>query len=244
MNLPDLPPEFLELLKTIKGKRSKIVVDHILKYGFITTEDLEQLYGYKHPPRAIRDVREQGIPLESFSVKNRDGLTIGAYRFGDPAQVRQQQLTGRQPIPKAFKQQLLRANVSKCSICGGNFEARYLQVDHRIPYEIAGDTINLEMSEFMLICASCNRAKSWSCEHCPNWHNEKSPTICQTCYWANPTHYDHIARQPIRRLDIIWADAEVEIFDAIKKSAETYGESLPDYVKHLLEKQFKSKQGE
>ncbi len=244
MNLPNLPPEFLELLKTIKGKRSKIVIDHILKHGFITTEDLEQLYGYKHPPRAVRDVREQGIPLESFSVKNRDGLTISAYRFGDPTQARQRQLTGRQPIPKVFKQALIEAHGSKCSICGGNFEGRYLQVDHRVPYGIAGDIVGLEIHEFMLVCASCNRAKSWSCEHCPNWYGEKSPAICQTCYWANPTHYDHIAGQPIRRLDIIWADEEVEIFDAIKKSAETYGESLPNYVKRLLEKQFKSKQGE
>ncbi len=244
MNPSNLPQEFLGRLQAVKGKRSKIVVDHILKHGFITTEDLEQLYGYKHPPRAVRDVREQGIPLESFSVKNRDGLTISAYRFGDPSQARQQQLTGRRVIPKAFKQTLIETHESKCSICGGNFEGRYLQVDHRIPYEIAGDTIDLELTEFMPVCASCNRAKSWSCEHCPNWHDPKSPAICQTCYWANPTQYNHIARQSIRRLDIIWADDEVEIFDAIKKSAETYGESLPDYVKKLLEKQFKSKQGE
>lgn len=244
MNPENLPQEFLERLRAIKGKRSKIVVDHILKHGFITTEDLAQLYGYKHPPRAIRDVREQGIPLESFSVKNRDGLTISAYRFGDPALVRQGQLTGRRVIPKAFKQALIEAHRAKCSICGGNFEGRYFQVDHRVPYEIAGEAAGLEITEFMLVCASCNRAKSWSCEHCPNWHDEKSPTICQTCYWANPTQYDHIARQAIRRLDIIWADEEIEIFDAMKKSAETYGESLPNYVKKLLEKQFKSKQGE
>ena len=51
--------ELENLLKKVQGKRSKIVVNHILKYGKITTEELESKYGYKHPPRAARDVREQ-----------------------------------------------------------------------------------------------------------------------------------------------------------------------------------------
>ncbi len=80
MTKPSLPRDFLELLKKIKGKRARIVVDHILEHGFITTEDLESRYGYKHPPRAVRDVRDQGVPLETFSVKNAEGRTIAAYR--------------------------------------------------------------------------------------------------------------------------------------------------------------------
>lgn len=57
-----LPPEFLTKLKSITAKRAKTVIDHILKHGFITTEDLSTTYGYDHGPRAARDVREQGIP--------------------------------------------------------------------------------------------------------------------------------------------------------------------------------------
>jgi hypothetical protein len=56
------PEKFLERLRSITSKRPKIVIDHILKHGFITTEELEKEYGYKHPPRAARDVREQGVP--------------------------------------------------------------------------------------------------------------------------------------------------------------------------------------
>jgi hypothetical protein len=239
----NLPPEFLELLKNIKGKRSKIVIEHILEHGFITTEDLEQLYGYKHPPRAVRDVREQGVPVESFSVKNSKGLTISAYRFGDFREARQDKLKGRRVIPKAFKQQLIEINQSKCTVCSGNFEARYFQVDHRIPYEVTGDAeTRWSIDEFMLLCASCNRAKSWSCEHCPNWQIEKSVEICSTCYWANPTHYNHLAMLPIRRLDIIWEGSEAKIFDEIRQQATDAGKSMSDYVKILLERQFK--QGE
>ena len=52
------PTGFLKLAESITNKRAKIVIDHILKHGFITTEDLEKTYGYNHPPRAARDVRE------------------------------------------------------------------------------------------------------------------------------------------------------------------------------------------
>ena len=47
--------EFLDLLKSVTAKRPKTVIDHILQYGFITTEDLKNKYGYNHPPRAVRD---------------------------------------------------------------------------------------------------------------------------------------------------------------------------------------------
>jgi hypothetical protein len=64
------PKKFIQQCKAITAKRPKTVIDHILKYGFITTEELKDKYGYNHPPRAARDVREQGIPLETFRVES------------------------------------------------------------------------------------------------------------------------------------------------------------------------------
>jgi len=58
MTIPKYPLKFLKKLKTIKKKRAKTVIDHIVKKGFITTEELEKKYEYNHPPRAARDVRE------------------------------------------------------------------------------------------------------------------------------------------------------------------------------------------
>lgn len=37
------PKEFLEYAQSITNKRAKVVIDHILAHGFITTEDLEKL---------------------------------------------------------------------------------------------------------------------------------------------------------------------------------------------------------
>ena len=220
------PKEFLERLKAIKSKRPKTVIDHILKHGFITTEELEQKYGYKHPPRAARDVREQGIPLETFRVKNEEGRTIAAYRFADPSTVRSDKLGGRKVFSKEFKDGLIQETNGRCSVCREQYEDRYLQVDHRIPYEITGDINHAgrNLSEYMLLCGSCNRAKSWSCEHCANWLEEKSPEVCQSCYWAHPESYKHIALRVVRRLDIVWAEHEVEVYERLRRRVETLDE--------------------
>lgn len=52
----EYPEEFLKLLQAVTNKRARIVIDHILEHGFVTTEELKTKYGYDHPPRAARDV--------------------------------------------------------------------------------------------------------------------------------------------------------------------------------------------
>ena len=156
MSKQNLPDELIERLKSVKGKRSRVVVDHILEHGAITTEELEKKYGYSHPPRAARDVREQGIPLETFRVTSSDGRIIAAYRFGDLTQIEGGRLGGRTVFSKQFKDALYEESGGACAICSGKFENRYLQIDHRTPYEIAGDDTPLEQktSNFMLLCGS------------------------------------------------------------------------------------------
>ena len=234
----EYPEEFLELLGFVKGKRARIVIDHILEHGFITTEELEVKYGYKHPPRAARDVREQGIPLETFQAKNAEGRVIAAYRFGDLSNIQRDKLGGRKIFSKKFKRGLVEKSGAKCFICLEEYEGRYLQVDHRTPYEISGDFDGAERSpeDYMLLCGSCNRAKSWSCEHCANWLEEKSPEICSSCYWAHPESYKHIALRPIRRLDLVWTGHEVEVYERLRQRVEMMHDSLPDYVKSVIQR--------
>lgn len=232
---PDLPQEFLELLKTIRGKRARIVIEHILEHGFITTEDLEQRYGYKHPPRAIRDVREQGIPIETYSIKTTEGKTIAAYRLGEFAGVVTGRIGGRRSYPRSLKKLLLDGTGSKCAVCSQSYQVRYLQIDHRVPYEVAGDTgLDYDPEEFMLLCGSCNRAKSWSCEHCTNWRITKDPDICKSCYWGSPNSYNHIALQSIRRIDLVWYESEVIDYDRLKAHAPDH--ELAEFIKSILRK--------
>ena len=227
------PPEFLERLRAVSGLRPRRVIDHILQHGLITTEELRTIYGYNHPPRAARDVREQGIPLETFKVKDEQGRSIGAYRFADPSMVRADMIGGRRAFSKGFKDQLLQASNSRCYVCSQIYEGRYLQIDHRVPYEVSGELTSGErmLPDYMLLCGSCNRAKSWSCEHCPNWLEEKSMDICNACYWGRPESYRHIAL----RVDVVWTEDEVEHYERLRERAEALGRTMPDYVKSVLE---------
>ena len=104
--IPKYHKQIKQLLKEISNKRARIVVEHIMEHGFVTTGELEKKYGYNHPPRAARDVREFGIPLETFRVKHSDGRTIAAYRFGDLTQIQMGRLQGRQTFPKKLKDAL------------------------------------------------------------------------------------------------------------------------------------------
>lgn len=232
-----LSAEFLARLKAVTAKRPRTVIDHILKHGHITTEDLKEKYGYNHPPRAAKDVRDEGIPLETFSVKGSDGRTIAAYRFGDPSAVRRGFLGGRRAFSKAFKAALVEANGSRCHICFQEYEERYLQIDHSVPYEVVGDANfdENDLDSYMLLCGSCNRAKSWSCEHCNNWIGKKSPKVCAVCYWASPEVYEHVAMQDSRRLDLVWSGKETHTYDALKSKADASREPMPDYVKRVLQ---------
>ena len=78
----------VELLNSVTAKRPRTVIRHILKPGFITSEELKDLYGYNHPPRAIRAVREYGIPVITYRVVGKDGRNIAAYRFGNPTNIK------------------------------------------------------------------------------------------------------------------------------------------------------------
>ena len=233
-----LSKELLERLAAVTDKRPKTVIDHILKHGHITTQELRDKYGYNHPPRAAKDVRDQGSPLETVRVKGEDGRSIAAYRFADLSKIRRGFLGGRQVFSKAFKAVLLEATESRCHICLNEFEERYLQIDHRVPYEVAGDVQfdERDAASYMLVCGSCNRAKSWSCEHCRNWKETKSPKTCQECYWASPESYKHIALVEARRLDLMWTAKETDVFDRLQNSATASKESMPEYVKKILKR--------
>jgi HNH endonuclease len=233
----EYPEEFLKKLRAVTAKRPKTVIDHILKHGHITTEELKEKYGYNHPPRAARDVREHGIPLEMFKVTGGDGRQIAAYRFGDPSEVRGATLAGRKVFSKLFKKPLVDRDGEQCAICSTEYDERYLQVDHCIPYEVAGDPPgDPKPEDHMLLCGSCNRAKSWSCEHCPNWIKDKKPAVCETCYWASPTDYTHVATLQIRRLDLTGTGKETAEFDKLAKASRKLKIELPEFVKQILRK--------
>jgi hypothetical protein len=241
-DIPKTPADTLDevmlaLCRSVEAKRARTVIDHILKFGIITNEELSELYGYDHPPRAIRDVRENGIPLITHNVISpKTGRRMGAYTFDDVLKIKAGRIGGRKAFSKQFKRELIAVYGSRDTITSETMNERYLQIDHRIPYEVAGDDIGpLDPRDFMLLDASSNRAKSWSCEHCDNFLTKHDPTICRTCFWAFPEAYSHIAETASRRVELIWTGNEVAAFERLRGSAAAQGIELAAYIKRCLD---------
>lgn len=233
-----IDPALLAICLSVDAKRARTVIDHILEHGIITNEELSDLYGYDHPPRAIRDVRENGIPLITHSVTSpKTGRRMGAYTFDDVSKIKRGRIGGRKAFSKKFKQDLLEMYGSKDAFTGELLDERYLQIDHRIPYEVIGDgngNAALDPREFMLLDASSNRAKSWSCEHCDNLLRKHDPDICKRCFWASPEDYDHIAETQSRRVEIVWTGDEIRHFDSLKREANAQAVEVSALIKRKL----------
>ncbi len=237
-----LTNDFIQFCQSVTAKRPKVVIDHILQYGFITTEDLKERYGYNHPPRAARDVKDHGIPLETFRVTGSDGRKIAAYRFGDVSKARFTRFSGRTGLSKQLKDELIGRYGCKCFIYLEEINEHLLQIDHRVPFEVDGEP-DLKPESFMLLCGSANRAKSWSCEHCENWNTIKDKSICLECYWASPEDYTHTAMRQVRRIDLMWEGEEIEIYERLGQRAITLEKEIPELVKDIIKRELRNGDG-
>lgn len=222
----------LRRLNLIKDKRPSTVIQHIIKHGFITTEELINTYGYEHAPRAARDVRERGVNLVTYRVKSADGRSIAAYKFGEPVFVddKVSKVAGRTALTNALKSALVDKYGAVCFVYLQPMEERLLQVDHRIPYEIGGEQDD-NVDCYMLLSPSANRAKSWTCEHCPNW-TKRDIAFCRSCFWAYPEKYTHIAGKEERQIIVTFTYNEIEDYN---KLIELVGqEKAEDTIKDLI----------
>ncbi len=232
-----LSKKILNRLNAITDKRPSTVIQHIIKHGYITTEELASKYGYEHAPRAARDVRERGVNLVTYRVKSSDGRSIAAYKFGDPVFVDNKisKVGGRTALSQALKKALIDKYGAVCFVYLQPMEERLLQIDHRVPYEIGGEqTDNIDC--YMLLSPSANRAKSWTCEHCPNW-TIKDIEFCSNCFWAHPENYSHIAGREERQIVITFSDNEIEDYNQLislvgkEKAEDKIKELISDYIK-------------
>ncbi len=233
-----IDPKLLAAARKVTAHRAKTVIDHIIEHGYISTEDLKDTYGYNHPPRAAGDVRDQGIPLETFKITGRDGRKIGAYRFGDPSMIEEGKLGGRKVLSKQLKKELVETYGARCALSSEEYDPSYLQVDHRVPYRVAGDTPNGEQNpnDFMLLSGSAQRQKSWACEHCQNFLVDRRVDICQTCYWAYPEGYTHVAMKQERRVELVFSGDEAKLYDRMEAEAKKANTSLQEKLKDYLPK--------
>ncbi|ALU88995.1 hypothetical protein [Herbaspirillum rubrisubalbicans] len=230
-------PKLLEAAQKVTAHRAKVVINHIIEHGHVTTEELKENYGYNHPPRAAGDVRDQGIPLETFKVKGSDGRSIGAYRFGDPSKIENGKLGGRKILPKHLKKALIEQFGARCAISTEQYDQSHLQIDHRIPYRISGDDADSERNpaDFMLLSGAAQRQKSWACEHCQNFIVIKSLATCQSCYWAYPERHTHVAMKDEFRVDLVFSGTDILKYKSLEERARQNSSSVQEEIKKLIE---------
>lgn len=194
-------------------------------------------YGYEHGPRAARDVRERGVNLETYRVKSSDGRNIAAYKFGNPVFLdnKVSKVAGRTGLSNALKKALVDKYGAMCFVYLQPMEEGLLQIDHRIPYEIGGEQGD-NVDCYMLLSPSANRAKSWTCEHCPNW-TKKDVEFCKNCFWAHPEDYTHIAGREERQIVITFTDNEIEDYNrlidlvGLEQAENTIKDLISSYIK-------------
>ena len=183
----------------------------------------------------FRTLRTLGYRLKRVKVKGSDGRSIGAHQFKLDAGADCRKLgSGRKAFPKKTKEALLKRDGHRCAICDLQYESQYLQVDHRVPYAVAADSLSDDLEQLMLVCGSCNRRKAWSCQFCANIQ-ERNIAACQSCYWASPKNYQHEALVQIRRVDLGWkGEDEVKVHDKLRKASEKQGVSVQDFLKGII----------
>jgi len=220
------------LIEAVNNKRARFVLDAIVKNGMVSTEEISKA-GYDHPPRAARDVREFGFPLKTLKVKHSNGRTIAAYTL-DLEKLQNPSMGGRKAVSKKEHQQIIKKLAGKCRISSSTLN---LQIDHRIPYQIAGESKGEDEDVFQVLCGSCNRKKSWVCEHCANALGSKTVAVCQSCYWSGSDSYTHVATVEERRTDLIWVGKpETDIADRLSREAKTAGIRPTEYIKDILKR--------
>ena len=227
--MPKIKNEILKQIKAVTNKRARFVLDAIVKNGVVTTEEIS-LAGYEHPPRAARDVRELGFPLKTIRVKHTNGRTIAAYTLPFGGKFEKGKV-GRKGLPKKVREGIIQTMGGKCQTCGSEHN---IQIDHRIPYQVVGESLSQEADAYQLLCGSCNRKKSWTCERCQNWLQDRKVATCRSCYWAGSISYTHVALQQERRIDIVWKGDEVRDFEHLEDAAKRNKLTVEQQIKSLL----------
>lgn len=234
----DIPEDILKKLNAVTAKRARTVIQHIIKNGYITTDELQKEYGYTHAPRAARDVRELGIELVTEMIVGPQGRKIGAYRFGSLKNFGQDvaKASGRTALDRKIKAELIHRHGLKCAIANISMRKEDLQIDHRIPYEIAGENNDCNVDNYQLLSANANRQKSWAYEHCPNW-KEKKIDKCLSCFWAFPEKHTHVACEGGKVFLLVYTQKESdELASLLRISNNNPERKIKEIVKEYLRK--------
>lgn len=228
--------DIMNYVGKVTKKRAKLVLETILARGFITTEQIREEIKQKHPPRAAQDVKDLGIPLRNYEFSMPDGTRNSYYTFDLDLPLDERRIGGRSALTKKLRAEMLAHYGRIHAFTGEPLPDSLLQVDHRVPFAVAGEVDALRVADFMFLDPTYQRRKSTACEGCSNF-KKKELTVCQSCFWAYPNKYTHVAGDDLRRIDVTWQGHEVQIYNALVKAAAEKEQSPQSYLKDVCSKE-------
>jgi hypothetical protein len=188
--LPYCTKEFLDLLVSNFSKRGNFVRDTMLTKGSVTRWDM---LGAGYDPVAVCDLTSLGVTVSTkmISEKGKSSMeyTLNPQAFIDRAE-------SRMFMTPKERRRFFRSYGCKCLTCSLTLDPRSLQVDHRIPFILVGNSlVKLEgYSALKPACPSCNSTREDICRECIKKRGTNHEVLeCRTCYWAYPENYTHIA---------------------------------------------------
>ena len=63
--------------------------------------------------------------------------------------------------------------------------------------------------------------------------------MCESCYWASPDQYSHIALSEARRLVVVWEGSDVEMYDLLLVAADVAGIDPTEFAKLSIKRSLK-----
>lgn len=219
------------------SRRARKVLEMLIETEDEVTTLEMQAVGLGDPASAIRDLKDKGIRMTKRTLTVEGRRTASYWILTAEEAGSSDRLEGRTAIPVAFRRELFEAWDSQCAICLTKFPTRLLQPDHRVPFRVAGEVDAFRVEDFMPLCGSHNRQKSFECERCPNYE-VGDLAVCNSCYWASPEGYEHVATLPQRNVSITFrSEVEVALFNEMGVLADEADLSLPDWIKRSVREQ-------
>lgn len=203
-----------------------------LRQGFVTKQDCYQL-GFD--PVVTRDLTKHGVVFESHQGRILLDLQASNVALGGPA-----------VFPTRERDSLIEQASFLCALCGRQYPRKRLALDHRVPHRVAGNSLVASQgaeAATQVLCYGCNNDKQHACRDCPNQQSTLNPETCESCFWAYPEAYCHVATTPERRAELaIHNPTLVAAFDKLwprlqtvaARRGETPGETL---IRALLQAQ-------
>lgn len=220
--------------------RAKAAADLLMEKGVITKYDFEETHvPVSQAPRAIRDLKDHGIPIETLrKISVPQAKTkVNRYTLGSIDNINTSMRYGRMYDPTGMKEKLAKLHGDVCVFCGKKLTAKDRELDHKLPVNIFGDLSPVERlnpDNYQLVCRGCNRLKREATSHGAFDDQREGMDIVKQNYWYDPVQYrknrdDRLYAHNV----IVWntskdIQAYKQISQYAKDSSKSFQEALKD----------------